>query len=1226
MNGIQPWIRVVASALLAVVLLGSLLVSPAHALSGMLRAYIEGYLLPRAFPDSSIADSGRVRGYERLLQLRATLGVAHLVPGWSDTASVGVPSVTPCAWRSIGPTNVNGRVTSIAIDPSDHMRVYAATVGGLWRSKDGGRRWRRVSDNIGLSPVLPPARWASVAVNPASASEVFAGSGDPNYALSPLTSARDSSQGMGIWRSTSFGDPGTWFKCTPLALDRQVIFRLRIDPQPPHTVYAATSVGIWTGTRTTTGMTWSRLEDGDPLKDFDFGCSDVVVDFNVTPRLVYAGVYRGKTGIGKGIWKHNGTDWGHRIDGIPSTGIGAVALAMSAQNRGTIFARIADANTGYFHGLYKTISGAEVFGAADAWETLVGAPPNDTFFTLMNDSDFGDGTGYSWYNSVVEVDPLDERIVLAGGMRLLLSSDDGKTWGERVASPDGNFGAIHEDQHAVAFDPVSGHIALVGNDGGIDRSTDLALEFNTAASAPKWHWEHISHGMTTAEFYALAGREDALTALAAGSQDNGTSITFGNRTWYRIQDCDAVSVAMDAENALTLYETCNGRFISRTNPVSGTVGSGAVLTPSTCPSLSANVKLGPPFAADPVNAHHALAAGHNAISHRQRLCRTVDGKCWTEIAGPLATGEVLSCIAIAPSSGFTKFYAGIRGVTASGSLTSKIGVYTGVYPTGAWATTTSNISTSLAVNAIAVDPMVQDRAFAAFGGNAGGEIARTENGGQTWDVLTNVGYSPPPPVLGLVVDPLNTNVIFAGTSITMLMGTVSGTSITWVPFDDGLPVPVDVTGVWLNPVTRILRISTMGFGAFEREIRSIPGQCPAAMLVMRDNVYDRGTEPSPSGEPDPENPKLGMGGWYEADASVAGRVYWWSSSDIRIEVPDPTLPGNQVPPPGIVALLAPNVPMVDHVELESCPLHHATCEPGTMIDSNPVRGKIVKVRIQVANHGLDPASNVRVMALWADAGPSLGQLPADFWTTRFPAGSTTCPAYAPTSGWQAVNPTAPCQVITVLNPDLPQVVTFDWSVPANASDHVCMIAIVESDADPIPARSQNELRPWVLVPNSRHVAQRNLHLIDAPLAPHASPWNTAWLKLGNPTAGPTGIDLVLSRAGLPAGIELELELPTPPVPKATGIRPVTRKTARGRSSSYLVTGTEAVFPALPIAPGAEWAIALRYRTRPGAKPTGPGRFNVLARQDSTILGGNTFILRPPHRRVPQGGHRAQQKK
>src|SRR5207248_8169324 len=63
----------------------------------------------------------------------------------------------------LGWTTVDGRVTSIAIDPRDHSgnTVYIGTAaGGVWRSTNGGTTWIPVADS------LPTLSIGSLAVDP----------------------------------------------------------------------------------------------------------------------------------------------------------------------------------------------------------------------------------------------------------------------------------------------------------------------------------------------------------------------------------------------------------------------------------------------------------------------------------------------------------------------------------------------------------------------------------------------------------------------------------------------------------------------------------------------------------------------------------------------------------------------------------------------------------------------------------------------------------------------------------------------------------------------------------------------------------------------------------------------------------------------------------------------------------------------------------------------------
>ena len=95
-----------------------------------------------------------------------------------------------------------------------------------------------------------------------------------------------------------------------------------------------------------------------------------------------------------------------------------------------------------------------------------------------------------------------------------------------------------------------------------------------------------------------------------------------------------------------------------------------------------------------------------------------------------------------------------------------------------------------------------------------------------------------------------------------------------------------ITDIWVNRATGILSIGTMGHGVFQRDIR--PGaSCSSRILLVRDNVYDRAVEPSPFDLPDAEHPIVDAArpNFYKPDDTPGGRVYWWTSNDIRIAVP-----------------------------------------------------------------------------------------------------------------------------------------------------------------------------------------------------------------------------------------------------------------------------------------------------------------------------------------------------
>ncbi|MCU1244436.1 MAG: hypothetical protein JWN02_346, partial [Acidobacteria bacterium] len=1145
------------------------------------------FIDPQLYPGKELDPRIRLRAYAQLQQMRKARGIRHVSTGWLDPSgrqngpgggpgdgpgpggpgTPGTTDVNGCAWTSVGPTNINGRVTNIAIDPTNHNRLFATSVGGIWRSTDGARRWQRVSDDF-LATVF-----ASVAINPGTPTEVFAGGGDPNYAgASPATG--------GIWRSTSSGDPATWSKVSPPELDSQLVYRLRIDPTAPNDVYAAASNGVWKGVHAGLNVTWTRVGA------FDAWTSDMVVDFTASPRKIYAGVRGASGSFGRGIWKWDGLSWSERDTGIPTLNSRTVALAMSPSAPATLYAKI-ETDTGHLQGIYKTTTSAE----APGWTLLPAG-------AALDDSHAG-SFFYSWYNSVLEADPTNANIVYGGGLSAFRTTNGGTNWDSVSGGADPAYPYwTHSDHHAFAFDPANPAIVYAGNDGGVDKSTDTSLA--------TWHWTDASHGMVMTEFYRISSQSSTATLVTGGSQDNGTEISFGNRTWYNPGGCDGGDVAVDGQNPDTLYAFCNGGIFELANPVPGTVGGASQITWSSpaAPPI-------PPVITDASMNGRALAAG-GAACDPKRVLKTVDGVNWTSASPTLAAGGAIRALGIAPSSGFQTYYVGMT--YSPPSLTTCPGFAGVPFPAtiwrttnggGAWNTTPTGFPDLWATN-VTVDPANADRAFVTF--SSGGGVYLTTNG-TDWSSVSGTGLSalPNTAVWGIAIDPSDANTVYAATSIGVFKGTITPGAPpagSWTPFDEGLPDGVTANGIWVNPATKVLTIGTMGHGSFQRDIR--PGfTCPARMLVVRDNVYDRGITPSPSSVPDSEHPipDASRPGFYKPDDTGGGKVYWWTSSDIRIDVPSDDLPKN-------------TFSTVDNVELEICPTLIADCPAGTMVDSHARRGTAAKAYVQVANRGLQPVTQVRVIALYADATTGLPVLPADFWTTTFPAGVTTCGALDTSTGWHFVDSGSPCHTIPVVNPDLPEVARFNWSVPATAADHSCMLTIAESSQDPLDPsiRASNEVRPWVFVPNERHIGQRNLHVID-PTTPGGAPMMAEGMNVPNPMEKP-GIELQISAVDLRA--PLQIFLPIGASAEGRGVRKAQPK-ATDEQLRFLraakidpTVAWEVTDPAnatllLPIPPHQTWKIGIVANGQ-GELNTS-ARISFVARQGNTILGGNSYLLR-----------------
>src|SRR5438132_9649790 len=80
------------------------------------------------------------------------------------------------AWSWIGPTNVGGRMTDIAVaDKAGARRIYAASCcGGAWKSDDLGKTWQIAFENAASTTV------GDVTVAPSNPDIVWIGTGEAN--------------------------------------------------------------------------------------------------------------------------------------------------------------------------------------------------------------------------------------------------------------------------------------------------------------------------------------------------------------------------------------------------------------------------------------------------------------------------------------------------------------------------------------------------------------------------------------------------------------------------------------------------------------------------------------------------------------------------------------------------------------------------------------------------------------------------------------------------------------------------------------------------------------------------------------------------------------------------------------------------------------------------------------------------------------------------------------
>lgn len=101
-------------------------------------------------------------------------------------------------WHPVGPLNIAGRSTCLAVDPQRPERVYLGTAaGGLWYSNNSGATWTPQSDHLRSLSI------GAVALDPQNPEICYLGTGEANL-------TQDSYPGWGVFRRESL--TGEWIQ------------------------------------------------------------------------------------------------------------------------------------------------------------------------------------------------------------------------------------------------------------------------------------------------------------------------------------------------------------------------------------------------------------------------------------------------------------------------------------------------------------------------------------------------------------------------------------------------------------------------------------------------------------------------------------------------------------------------------------------------------------------------------------------------------------------------------------------------------------------------------------------------------------------------------------------------------------------------------------------------------------------------------------------------------
>ena len=389
-------------------------------------------------------------------------------------AQDAAPALRGIAFRSIGPTNMGGRVSDVDGIPGNPKIFYVSGAdGGIFRTTNGGTTFDEIFNDqtsysigaLAIAPSDPNVLW------------VGTGEGDPR---------NSTSYGDGVYRSLNGGE--TW---THLGLaDTERIKRILVDPRDPDVAYVCALGHAW-GENAERGV--FRTRDGGATWDKvlyideQTGCSDLDMDVS-NPRILFAGMWThrrwawffrdggGETALYRSM--DGGESW-EKLDVAGDAPLARIGVAVAQSHPRTVYviSEVPDLKGS----LWRSDDRGE------SWR-VVNDDPNINF--------------RPFYYSDMRVDPNNPEVLYALAGRLSKSTDGGRTF-QRIAAD------VHGDHQALWIDPMDSERIISGSDGGYQLSFDAGATFD------------IINNVTLSQYYQIFPDDQDPYWVCGGLQDNG---------------------------------------------------------------------------------------------------------------------------------------------------------------------------------------------------------------------------------------------------------------------------------------------------------------------------------------------------------------------------------------------------------------------------------------------------------------------------------------------------------------------------------------------------------------------------------------------------------------------------------------------------------------------------------------------------------------------------------
>ncbi|HYL06259.1 MAG TPA: hypothetical protein VE075_09470 [Thermoanaerobaculia bacterium] len=767
------------------------------------------------------------------------------------------PRLSTLVWTPIGPAPipngqtvgssvpVSGRVTAIAVHPTDPAKVYVGTAyGGVYRSLDGGTTWTPIMDQA-LSLAV-----GALALDPADPTRLWVGTGEGN-------NSGDSYYGVGLYRIAAAESAAPLLE-GPFTLDENgndvftyaAITKILIHPANPNTLFVAVALGYFTN---------GAYSPPPPPLGLYRSQNALAADPRFS-RLAVPNAPAGGDPIGDAVLEPGNPD--HLLCTVFSFGdpsLSGIWRTANANAAAPAFSRTLALPVGT-----RGMLAADKVGATVNVAVTSGEPANSPRCAAGEAGALRRSTdgGQTWgpplaavagfcggqcnYDAPVALDPGNPNLVYVGGsfdagrcaVSFTRTTDGGQSFSAAGTADSG----LHADTHAIVVAAANPAVIYLGNDGGIFKSTDFGQT-----------WADLNNSQFNAtQFYSLATHPVDRELMIGGTQDNGTPLRKPDGSWTQALGSDGGFTVIDGNAADTVSFNLYGTYFNRVNPggfmgllraaggaCAAMDGFWAFRGCGTGADPSPNCD-GAPFA-----AANGLSCDDSAVLFfapmvrgpgqpnslyfgTDRLYRSLDRGDTMKVVSqqfvvpsPNQGPVPVSAIAIAPGDDRIRLVGLANGkvfLTTSGA--ASFADVTGAIP-------------QRFIARIAIDPGDAGVAYVTldgYTGKAGQAVWKTTaltSGSPTWQPAGN--GIPDVPVNAFVIDPANTRHLFAGTDVGVFYSQDGGAQ--WLPFSNGLP-RVPVFDLAFQGAQHVLRAATHGRGIWEITPPGAVAPCVASGTVL----------------------------------------------------------------------------------------------------------------------------------------------------------------------------------------------------------------------------------------------------------------------------------------------------------------------------------------------------------------------------------------------------------